>query len=268
MKTYNALYYLLTVLLITGAFASMAQNSYGLTIIGIVSIAFGLLFLIQFLSILGKRGSWLKSGALELLALSILSFLFALRVWYIRFPYIEWVFASAGILLGIYYCARLLHHVHSLKAKNKLLASLVAIYYASLVLFLVALITVAFRPSFATFAGAAAILLVAVFLLVSLLAKTLLLDGEKLSAFSFIIRFRDRSILVLSLFMLFTLYLASTRSSILPKIYSDEFPKAYFDLVNDAETGKVQAADGRNAFEQFKQQYDKFVSRNIAKDSR
>ncbi len=42
MKSYNTLYYLLTVLLIMGAFASMAQNSYGMQIISVVCIAFGL----------------------------------------------------------------------------------------------------------------------------------------------------------------------------------------------------------------------------------
>jgi hypothetical protein len=268
MKTYNALYYLLTVLLITGGFASMAQNSYGLTLIGAVSIAFGLLFLIQFLSALSKRGSWVNSGALELLSLSILSFLFALRVWYIRFPYIEWVFVSTAVLLGLFYFARLGKYVQSLKTKSTAMASLIAIYYAAILLFLVAMITVTFLPKLGTLAGALAILLVAVFLASGLLAKDITLDGKNVSAFSFVGRLRDRSILVASLFILFTLYLATARSSILPKIYSDEYPKAYFDLVNKAEMGKTLPVDGHYEFEQFKRQYDKFVIRNVALDAR
>src|SRR5271170_4444005 len=103
MKSYNTLYYLLSVLLITGAFASMAQNSYGLTILGGVSIAFGLLFLVQGVRNLRKKQSTYKRANLELFALFLLSFLFSLRILYIHFPYVEWVFAFAGGLLGIYY---------------------------------------------------------------------------------------------------------------------------------------------------------------------
>ena len=44
MKNYYTIYYLLVMLLILGAFASMAQNGYGIAIIGGVALTFGLIF--------------------------------------------------------------------------------------------------------------------------------------------------------------------------------------------------------------------------------
>ncbi|HSF44363.1 MAG TPA: hypothetical protein VLA58_00080, partial [Chitinophagaceae bacterium] len=56
MKTYNTIYFLLFVLLIMGAFASMAQNSYGLKLLGVVGMLFGLLFLYQLIRFLMRPG--------------------------------------------------------------------------------------------------------------------------------------------------------------------------------------------------------------------
>ena len=50
MKNYNPIYYFLFILLVTGAFASMAQNSYGIKMMGGVAFAFGLVFLVEFFS--------------------------------------------------------------------------------------------------------------------------------------------------------------------------------------------------------------------------
>ena len=47
MKKYNTLYYFLFVVLILGAFASMAQYSYGLIICGIACLGFTGAFLVE-----------------------------------------------------------------------------------------------------------------------------------------------------------------------------------------------------------------------------
>jgi hypothetical protein len=49
----------------------------------------------------------------------------------------------------------------------------------------------------------------------------------------------------------------------LPKLYSDQFPQAYFKLVNNAETGKEKPVNGKYRHEEFKAMYDQFVERNI-----
>ena len=66
MKSYNTIFYLLFVLLIMGAFASMAQNNYGMKILAGVAVAFGIVFLIRFLESFKEksnkyfRTSWIK----------------------------------------------------------------------------------------------------------------------------------------------------------------------------------------------------------------
>ena len=52
MKKYNAVFYFLFILLVMGAFASMAQNSYGIKIMIGVSFAFAFIFLIQLVTVL------------------------------------------------------------------------------------------------------------------------------------------------------------------------------------------------------------------------
>jgi hypothetical protein len=89
-----------------------------------------------------------------------------------------------------------------------------------------------------------------------------MLDGEKVSGFTFVGRFKDRSVIVLSLFLLFTFYMGLTKVDVLPPMYSDEFPKSYFQLVNQAEKGLEKRADNKLKHEDFKEKYDRFVERH------
>ena len=52
----NLYYFLLFILLIMGTFASMAQNNYGMKIIGGVAFAFALIFIVEFISVIRKNG--------------------------------------------------------------------------------------------------------------------------------------------------------------------------------------------------------------------
>ena len=61
MKRDQTFFYFLFVLLVLGAFAAMAQNSYGLKILGAVAIVFGLIFLVRLGSLMLGLMKW-KSG--------------------------------------------------------------------------------------------------------------------------------------------------------------------------------------------------------------
>jgi len=73
-------------------------------------------------------------------------------------------------------------------------------------------------------------------------------------------------LLLISLFFIFFLYYGFTGIGTLPRIYSDEYPQAYFELVNNAETGKEAPVNGKYKHEEFKEKYDRFVKNNMAKD--
>ena len=83
MKRYNVVYYVLFLAVTMGAFASMAQNSYGMKLMGLVCLGFCLTFLYElFFSVPKLQDLSLKSKrwfSLELVALNFLALLFFFR---------------------------------------------------------------------------------------------------------------------------------------------------------------------------------------------
>jgi hypothetical protein len=118
----------------------------------------------------------------------------------------------------------------------------------------------------ARWTGGLALILVFVFLFSSLFKRHFLLEGENRSAFFIIAGFKDRLYLLLSIFIILSLYFGLSGAGILPKLYSNKFPQAYFELVNNAETGKEKPVNGEFKYQEFKKSYDQFVERNIRKN--
>ncbi len=80
-----------------------------------------------------------------------------------------------------------------------------------------------------------------------------------MTAFKMVRQFKDHSIIILSLFLLMAIYIGFNRIGVLPGIYSDEFPRSYFQLVNNAATGKEKPVEGIYKHELFKEKYDRFI---------
>lgn len=268
MKNYNPLYYLLFVLLIMGAFASMAQNDYGQKILGVVAIAFSVLFLIQFASFLLQKEKGDVGDGLEVFCLVVLSAILAMRIFYIRFPYVELVFGGAGLLLVLVYGWKLIRSYRENQPKSKLMALLVLLFHASIIFYIVSMITAAFVPSLSEPAGGAGFGLVIIFIFIGLVRKEIMIEGEKISVFKYVTRFSDRSVVLLALFLIFTAYMGLTKIEVIPKMYSNEFPQVYFKMVNAAETGKEEPMNGKYKHEEFKEKYDGFVNRHSGSDKK
>lgn len=269
MKKYNPIYYLLFVLLIMGAFASMAQNDYGIKILGLIALAFSLLFTIQLISVVRKKAAKQEASVVfELFSLILLSLILCMRVFYIRFPFVELVFGGAGLLLVLVYIRKSLRSFRLNQPKSSPLAWLVLLFHSSIVLYVLSMITVAFIPSLSEPAGGIAFALLLAFVSMSLWNKEIMFGSEKITGFAFVARVKDRSIVLITLFLLFTAYMGLTKIRVLPKMYSDEFPQTYFQLVNRAETQGEKPVDGKYKHEEFKAMYDRFVERNIAADKK
>lgn len=266
MKRYNTFYYLLFILLITGAFASMAQNSYGLKMMGGVAFGFGLVFLIELVFTFISPEKKDTFVLVELLCLDILSFIFALRIFNMRFPLIEIWFAAAGVGLAMLFLWKLLPRFRLLKGQNKYLAMLSLVFHLSIILFLISLVLFPFKPKVGEGAGIIACALMFVLIIAGFLKRKIMVDGENVNAFTMIKRFNDHSVIIVSLFLLFTLYVGFNRVGVLPGIYSDEYPQAYYDLVNKASSGKEEPVDGKNKYEIFKEQYDQFLIHHSIKE--
>lgn len=252
------LYYLLFVTLVMGAFASMAQNDYGMAMVGIVAASFSVLFLIQFVSVFFKRKRY-RAQLAEVACLLVLSAIMAMRVFYIRFEFVEYVFGVAGVVLIVVYGQKMLKAYVIAKPKNKSLAILVLIFYSSVVLYLISMIAAPFLSVVSEPMGMAAFGLIVIAIIGNLVLGNMLIDNEKTTAYRFILTLRDRSMVLIALFLLFTSYLAFTKVQLLPTLYSDEFPQSYYNLVNQAETGKEIPVNGKFKHEVFKENYEIFL---------
>lgn len=268
MRKYIAYYYLLFVLLIFGAFASMAQNDYGIKILGWVSIIFGILFLMQLVTLLTGEKKTSSLDIVELVSLILLASILAMRIFYIHFQFVEILFAVAGFtLIGVYFL-KLFITWATLNSKNRILAILVALFHLSIIFYTISMTIVPFKPALAEPAGGLGFALLIAFAFTAFIKKGVMVDGEKISAFRFVYRFKDRSVVLLALFLIFTAYMGLTKIGVLPKMYSDEFPQAYFELVNRAESGIEKPVNGKYRHEEFMKRYNEFVNRHGGSDKK
>ena len=251
-----------------GAFASMAQNDYGVKLVGLVAALFGLLFSILLLFHLGQKNRKEIIDSLELISLAALAVILAMRVFYLRFQFVEMVFGLAGLILIAVYIQKLMQSWQSLKDKSRTLAILIVLFHSSIVLYVTSMVSVPFLPGMAEPSGGLAFALLISFIVISVVRKDIMVAGENVSGLNYVSMFKDQSVVLLALFVLFTAYMGLTRVGVLPKMYSDEFPQAYFELVKEAEEGNKKSVNGKYKHEEFKAMYDRFVERNTGTDKK
>ena len=201
MKSYNSIYYLLTVLLIMGGFASMAQNDYGMLILSGVSLAFGLIFLLQLTRSFSPGAASDSSLRMELFALFLLAALLMLKTFQVYIPFTEWIFAFAALVLAFIYFGRMIRYFRQYESKNKVLAILLAVFYLAIVFFFLSMVMISFNPGLVKITGGIACILIFGAVLFSLFNGNFLVTGEKTTAVKTISGFRDRYFLLISLFV-------------------------------------------------------------------
>jgi hypothetical protein len=240
----------------------MAQNDYGINILGVVSIVFAFTYVVQlFKEVSTKDGIRIWEVA-DLVGLIIMASILAMRVYFWRFEYVELVFGIAGTIHIVVYVRKAIMSLTGLRKKNSTFSIVVLVFQVSIVFYLLSMVTVPFVPKFAEPAGGFAFALLLVFVAVNFVKRDFMLDGEKISPFRYIVNQRDRSIVLMSLFFTFTLYMGLTKVELLPKMYSDQFPQAYFELVDRAESGEEKPVDGDYKHEEFKRKYEQFIQRH------
>lgn len=263
MKKYNAIFYLLFVLLVMGTFASMAQNNYGFIIMEGVALAFALVFFIQTFVILFKKSKKDLTSFLEPACLFLLALIFFLRAINKHFQYVEQIFSIAALILTVIYFKKMISRFRYFKSKNKLLAMHVIIFHMSIILFLISLCIYPYSTRSAEVIAVAAFLLLIIFIVSGFINKNLLTDGIMTTPFNMVSQFEDHSPVIVTFCLLFSLFVGLNRIGLLPGIYSDEYPHAYYELVNKASTGNEKAVDGKFKFELFKDNYDLFLKHNV-----
>lgn len=264
MKRYNVIYYFLFVAVVMGAFASMAQNSYGMKLMGGACLGFFLTFLHELVFALRTYEMDRRSRiwfATELTGLSIISLLFFFRSFLIEISIgKEAVLLSLAILLivCVYYA------LASMKPRGKdaaLLTYGVLFYYGSLAMFIVTFFAGVLNPEVAQKLGPAGFVLLAVSFLCGIGFGKRVVLGEETTLHGFIGRLRNKSGILMIGFLLMFIYLGMNQTNVLPPLYSGEMPPGYLELIRHSESG-MENTDGKKKYEQFAAAYSRFVKRH------
>ena len=249
--------------LIVGGFASMAQNDYGLKIIGYSAICFAILFAIELLHIIrsSKPDKWLYF--IEYLALSLIATIFAFRALFITIQNIEFIFTISCLSLVLLFLKRLITAYTKMKKESTIVAYLIGIYNLSIIFFLISLSLAPIIPLMAEVIGILSFGFLLLFVGISIFKKNILLNGAKVYPIKFVLALKDTSILIITVLLIFSLYIGLTKVNIIPSLYSSEYPQGYIELIKQAESGQENQIDGKYKHEIFKKRYDDFVEKNL-----
>ncbi len=254
MRKNIVLYYLLLLLLVMGAFASMALNSYGILLMSYVALGFGLMFLFELFLLLPKEeemsATYKVSLAIELAVLSGLCLVYFLHGIAEEFPFsLLMRVVLFVILFGVngYHMIRAMHYVKQTPLKVK---GSIALYFMALLLF-IASSHLALIESWIV--NLLAITCLLSFVVFGWWKGQVILNGEETSAWKKIIQFRNKSGIQLIFFTLASLYFVLNAAHLLPPLYNGALPNGYSKVSDQWQKDKTKTdpTDFERAYKEF-----------------
>lgn len=266
MKPNQILQSIFISIILVGLFATMAQNGYGFTLIGTACFGLSLLFIAQGFGKTIEDFSHLERkdvlGISELFLLGLLLLLFGMRAFYVRPPYIDFIFILVcGLLIATYFFNASGIYSNS-KKENPALARYVVLFYLSILLFLSSLGIRIISPSWSAVVGGMGALVSIPFLISLIRYRQYDYSGTSITLFQFIAAEKNKAGLLFLFFIFSGIYVALSTVKIIPAIENSYKPRTYIELINDAENGKEQPVNGRFRHEAYKEMMDKFLERH------
>ena len=265
MKRYNTIYYFLFMAVIMGAFASMAQNSYGMKLMGCACLGFSITFLHELIfsvpsypDMTRQRKRWL---ALELAALSLMALLFFFRSFLIEIMFGKEAVLLSLFALGVVSIFNSFVYINRTWRANKLLSFGIVSYYGALIFFIITFVAGVVRPAAAKMLGPVGFIFLLGFVLTGLVFRSKVFEGEKISLLHFVRTMKNKSGITMIGFILIFLYFGLSQAAIFPPLYSGKMPSGYLELIRRAESGE-EKTNGKKRYEQFEEQYSKLVRRH------
>lgn len=243
----------------------MAQNAYGLKICGIACLGFALTFLHEIFFAPGSADDQLVAPWLvyvELIFLSVIALVFLLRNFSTDLPFSDTLLAVSltGLLLLSLYQAIL--QVKIAGGHQITLVYLMTFFYGAVLFFILSfLLSIVFSGM--TFNVAlVAMVLIAVFAVLSLVFKKVTVSGEAISIWHYIRQMKNKSAILLIACMLISGYSLLYSAGILPPFYYGT-PRGYQHLIelSNAGDGKV----GKEKPREFKERYEAFIRKHSAR---
>lgn len=258
MKTnYPVWYLLLFLVVITGTLASMALNDYGMKLMGVGCAGFALAFLHELA--LHRNRKLIRQAELALLAGICL--LLASRNLFIEIP------AGQTLTAGLFTLLTALYFYYGLRAVgkywnvNRRAALAMLGFYGAVVSFLAGFLSglASISTDYGTVAG---IVFMALFVALHFASRTLLLEGEEITALQLAASAKNKSAVVLVALLVTGFFYTLIQYHALPPLYAGDMPVGYTRLVQRAETGQdPMAARGRPRHREFRKAYQEFLER-------
>jgi hypothetical protein len=208
-----------------------------------------------------KKGVTFDARTVELASLTLMSILASLKIFQLSFQASRWLMLVAGVALVVVYARPLVKSIRTGKNLPAQYQAYRITYYIALILFIVsfAISDVLYRLSNTVMLLALVVGLAS--LAMALMNHRFLVNGTEETAWSWTLARKDRSALLMVLFIFMALYMVLAGSGILPPLYSDEFPPAFYTMQDTRDDGaKAGASIDHRA---FKREYLHFVERNL-----
>lgn len=253
------LYCVLVLLLVMGAFASMAINGYGMLIMCYASLGLCVTFIVELLDVVRRQDltpSEKRVAGIELAALSSICLLLALQGLSINVPFAA---ALIPILLAVLALIALYNlfviRATLMDAPLKVRAGVFA-YFGSLLLLIAASYMFGLTDRVAVVATLLALALIVVFFVLSGRRNLTIVGGENTNPWRIIWYAKNKSAVLLIGLGLMTSYFTLRTLDILPPLYFGSMPNGYSKLVREVrssndDTKKEQLKSFEDAYRNF-----------------
>ncbi len=261
-RQYNSLVYILFLVIVIGAFASMAQNEYGVKLLAGGCFGFSVLFLIKLWRIKTFSDSLFQKSWLtqELAIMSLIMLLFGLRALRIRFSFVEIVFVITVVIMIIFY-VRYLNILNAKYRTNKTLTFSFSLVYGSIILFFLSMSLTFLNEGISVVLGAASFsFIIGFWVLYFLKGPATILNEERVLIIPEMFKFRTLSPIIFTMIIMISVYVGLNKVNMIPDIYTGELPVRYMDLEQKALKGELEPVDGVFKHDIYWEEYQKFLT--------
>ncbi|MEQ8302830.1 MAG: hypothetical protein RIB47_05520 [Cyclobacteriaceae bacterium] len=249
------LYYFLILLLVMGAFASMALNSYGTVLMSYVMLGFAGLFLFELFFILPREGEmtslYKTSLGVELFVLSAICALYFMQG-------ISHTFSlSSGLLFTLFTVLLAINCFHMIRAWKQVRNAPVKVrlsillYFSALLLFIASNFLEASLFVICTVLGFVSIVFFAFY---GWWKGRVIINGVENSAMRKVVQFRNKSGIQLIVLALAAAYALLNSIQVLPPLYVGSLPNGYSKVVQQWQEDRSNVKP-----KEFEEAYRKFL---------
>lgn len=267
-RQFNTLNYLFFLTIVIGAFASIAQNDYGVILMAIGCFGFSFIYLLKLYNIYTTEKPLLPKSLLvqEYISMAIIMLLFGFRALRIQFTFVEIIFVICSLFM-VYIYLRYIRYARAIYKENTTLFYCVNLLYVAIILFFTSLSFTFLNQSISVALGAISFAFSVGFLVWYFWkGPTTVFKEDNVNIFQEVFQYLNLSPNVLTMILLISFYMGMYQTKLLPPIYTGEMPVRFIELQEKAIKGDEKGIDGSFKHEIYWDEYQKFLSQMEERD--